>query len=117
MVAGGGFLLPIAPLLWIAVYYFAAHASAIGRIAIAILVAVQCAMDAYVWQYPKTLWRDEDGSIFFPGSVWLPAWTDTGAAVQFAILVVAGVGVDDRVPATLHRIASLHARSELLLNG
>lgn len=83
------FLLPIAPLLWIAVYYFAAQASAIGRIVIALVVAVQCAMDAYVWQHPKTLWRDEDGSIFFPGSLWLPAWTDTGAATLFAILAVA----------------------------
>jgi hypothetical protein len=83
------FLLPIAPLLWMGVYCFAARASAAGRIVIALIVTVQCVMDAYIWQHPKTLWRDEDGSIFFPGSLWLPAWTDSGAAILFALLIVA----------------------------
>ena len=83
------FLLPIAPLLWIGVYYFAARASATGRIVIALMVTVQCVMDAYIWQHPKTLWRDEDGSIFFPGSLWLPAWTEGGAAMLFALLIIA----------------------------
>lgn len=83
------FLLPIVPLLWIGVYYFAAHTSPAGRIAIALMMTVQCAMDAYVWEHPKTLWKDDDGSIFFPGSQWLPAWTDSSAAILFALLVAA----------------------------
>ena len=49
-------------------------------------------MDAFVWQYPKTLWKDEDGSIFFPFSQWLPAWTDPNPAWTFVMLVaIAGV--------------------------
>lgn len=81
------FLLPVAPLLWVGVGYLAMHTSRAGRLMIAVLVAIQLLMDAYVWQYPKTLWKDPDGSIFFPGSLWLPSWTEPRAAMLFAVLI------------------------------
>ncbi|HEY0876300.1 MAG TPA: hypothetical protein VGD94_22695, partial [Vicinamibacterales bacterium] len=54
----GRFLMPIIPLLGIAVY---AAMAATSRAVIAPLLLLQIIANAYFWQNPKTLWNDGDG--------------------------------------------------------
>lgn len=85
------FLVPIAPLFWIGVALYAADASRLGRVLAGALVAVQVAIDAFVWQFPKTLWSDGDGIATLYWSQGLPSWTDPSASAAFALaLGIAG---------------------------
>jgi hypothetical protein len=81
------FLVPVAPLLWIAAYVFVAHAARSGRLVVAAIVPLQLAIDALVWQFPKTLWNDGDGLSAFAWSQRLPTWAEAGAALVFAALL------------------------------
>ena len=78
------FLVPVSPLLWLGVYAYAAQAALGGRIVVTALVAVQLAIDALVWQFPKTLWNDGDGVSAFRWNQWMPTWTDSQATLAFA---------------------------------
>jgi hypothetical protein len=79
------FLVPISPLLWLGVYMFAVHASRGGRLCVAGLVTLQVAIDAFVWQFPKTLWNDGDGVSALRWTQWLPTWIDASATLPFAL--------------------------------
>jgi hypothetical protein len=79
------FLVPVAPLLWVAVHAHAMRAMRAGKALVIALVALQVALDLYVWQFPKTLWNDGDGLTAFRWSRWLPTWTATDAAPAFAL--------------------------------
>jgi hypothetical protein len=50
------------PLL--AIFAFSAI-RALPRPLVVILLAIQIAIDAYVWQHPKVLWNDGDGRAAF----------------------------------------------------
>ena len=39
-------------------------------------VVLQIALDAFVWQVPKTLWNDGNGSSALRWNQWLPTWTE-----------------------------------------
>ena len=87
------FLVPVAPLLWVAVYAFWAHGTRLGRVLATGLVATQVAIDLFVWQFPKTLWNEGDGSSAAPLARWLPTWFAGDATLLFAgalALFVAG---------------------------
>ena len=79
------FLVPVAALLWVAVHSYAVRAVKAGRALVIALLAVQVAIDAYVWQFPKTLWNDGDGMSTFRWARWLPTWTAADAAPAFAL--------------------------------
>lgn len=83
------FLVPVSPLLWLCVYTYAAHAAGAGRVVVAALVALQLALDAFVWQFPKTLWNDGDGLSALRWSQWLPTWTDSESALPFGMALTA----------------------------
>ena len=78
------FLVPITPLLWMGVYFFAMSVSRAGRRVLAALVVLQIALDAFVWQFPKTLWNDGNGSSALRWTQWLPTWTEP-SLVPFAV--------------------------------
>jgi hypothetical protein len=82
------FLVPVAPMLWLAVYVYGAHAVGWGRLLAGALVALQIAIDAFVWQFPKSLWNDGDGVSAVAWNQWLPSWTEAEAAL-FAIALCA----------------------------
>jgi hypothetical protein len=65
------FLVPVVPLLCLAAYAYVLVGS---RRVVLTLVAMQVAVSAYVWQYPKTLWNEGDGHAAFAGAQWLPTW-------------------------------------------
>lgn len=74
------FLVPIAAFLWIPIGLFWARAARLGRaIAIALVVA-QVALNAYVWQEPKTLWNEGDGRASVPWAFWLPSLVPPGSS-------------------------------------
>jgi hypothetical protein len=79
------FLVPVAPLIWVAVYAYATQAAGAARALVAGLVVVQVAFNAYVWQFPKTLWNDGDGTTAFGPARWLPTWVGADAAPLFAL--------------------------------
>ena len=56
------FLTPVAPLLGLCVF---AGLRAAPRALVVPIVALQIAIDVYVWQRPKTLWNDGDGRAAF----------------------------------------------------
>jgi hypothetical protein len=87
------FLLPVAPLLWMGVASYAAAAGGVGRAVVAVLVAAQLAINAFVWQFPKTLWNDGDALSAFSWNAWLPSWEVAGAAQAFVILVAFACGL------------------------
>ena len=72
------FLLPIVPLLFLPVYAFWAHGARVGKGIATVLLALQIAINAFVWQYPKTLWNDGDGVAAAPFTRWLPTWFEGG---------------------------------------
>ena len=78
------FLVPVAPLLWTGIYSFAMAASRTGRRILAAVVVLQIGLDAFVWQFPKTLWNDGDGTSALRWSQWLPSGTAT-SLVPFAL--------------------------------
>lgn len=82
------FLVPIVPLLWAGVFAASAHVRGAGRWIVRILVALQVAIDVYVWQFPKTLWNDGNGVSAFRWSGWLPTSTSADAALPFALAVI-----------------------------
>lgn len=82
------FLVPIAPLLWLAVQTTAAATSRAGCAVVTALTIAQIVIDGYLWQFPKALWNDGDGASAFPWNAWLPSWIDTGAERSFAVAVV-----------------------------
>jgi hypothetical protein len=53
------FLTPMAPLLALALPWTFRHTP---RVVLALLLAVQLGIDAYLWQNPKNLWNDGDGT-------------------------------------------------------
>ena len=69
------FLVPVSSLLWMGVYLFASQAAASGRLVVAGLVLLQMAINAFVWQFPKTLWNDGDGVSALRWTQWLPTAT------------------------------------------
>jgi hypothetical protein len=73
------FLVPVAPLLWVGVAAYADDARGAGVWIVRVLVALQLAIDVYVWQFPKTLWNDGDGVSAFRWSAWLPTSTSADA--------------------------------------
>jgi hypothetical protein len=79
------FLVPVAPLLWVAVYAFWAHGARTGRALATGLVAAQVAIDLFVWQFPKTLWNDGNGISAAPFTRWLPTWFSGDATLLFAV--------------------------------
>ncbi|HEX7019388.1 MAG TPA: hypothetical protein VF159_05235 [Gemmatimonadaceae bacterium] len=95
------FLVPIVPLLWLGVFALATRATSIGRLLATALVVMQIAIDAYVWQFPKTLWNDGDGVSSVPWTTWLPSWTDADPWFSFAL----GVGVMLALCAIADRLA------------
>lgn len=103
------FLVPIVPLLWLGIFALATRANAIGRALVAALVVMQIAIDAYVWQFPKTLWSDGDGVSSVPWTAWLPSWTDADPWLSFAL----GVCVMLALCAFADRLARPAARSGL----
>ena len=80
-------LVPVAPLLWVGVYVFAIHASTLGKVVAGVLLAWQIGIDAFVWQFPKTLWNDGDGVTELASARWMPSWMDTGATLPFALVL------------------------------
>lgn len=72
------FLLPIVPLLWLPVYAFWAHGARVGKGIATVLLALQIGINAFVWQFPKTLWNDGDGVAAAPFTRWLPTWFEGG---------------------------------------
>jgi hypothetical protein len=78
------FLVPIAPLLWLPVYAFWAHSSRAGQAVATMLLVLQIAIDAVVWQFPKTLWSDGDGVASATFARWLPTWFAGDATLVFA---------------------------------
>jgi hypothetical protein len=54
------FLVPIVPLLAIAVFAYAGTSPKL-KVPVAVLLAVQIAANAFFWQHPKLLWNDGDG--------------------------------------------------------
>jgi hypothetical protein len=109
------FLVPVAPLLCLAAY--ACIRSAPRRLVLA-LAALQVAMSAYVWQFPKTLWNEGTGEAAFPLARWLPTWTEPtleqhllfgaalGAILAFGIVVANSSRGRERAG---HEPASRHA--------
>ncbi|HLA79060.1 MAG TPA: hypothetical protein VJU18_15895 [Vicinamibacteria bacterium] len=104
------FLVPIMP--WVALLGFRAVA-ALPRwpLGLRALVAVQCALNAYLWQHPRLLWNNGDGTSellarFSIGSwkvaEWVPSWetfTPTDAVrvgVLVALWVAGAVAVAHR---------------------
>jgi hypothetical protein len=87
------FLVPIAPLLSLGVYSYALHVTSGGRAILGALATLQIAIDAYVWQFPKTLWNDGDGMSAFRWSEWLPSWLspEPGATLRFAAALGAAI--------------------------
>lgn len=83
------FLVPIVPLFWVALFACASRAAQPARIITLMLVALQIAIDAFVWQFPKTMWNDGNGTSAFTWSSWLPTWTNPDAALGFTIAMVA----------------------------
>jgi hypothetical protein len=79
------FLLPVVPLLWLPVYAFWAHGARAGQAVATVLLALQIAINAYVWQFPKTLWSDGDGVAAAPFTRWLPTWFAGDATLIFAV--------------------------------
>jgi hypothetical protein len=77
-------LVPIAPLWWVGVSAYADRAATAGRAAVAVLVALQVGIDAYLWQAPKAMWNDGDGVTRFAWIRWLPSWTD-GRVLPFVL--------------------------------
>ena len=71
------------------VYLFASQAAASGRLVVAGLVLLQMAINAFVWQFPKTLWNDGDGVSALRWTQWLPTATDSGTVVSLAIALAA----------------------------
>jgi hypothetical protein len=86
------FLVPVAPLLWLAVHESAARASGGWRGIVAAIAGVQILINAFVWQWPKALWNDGDGVSAFAGAAWLPTWTDASHWPAFAALLGATLG-------------------------
>ncbi len=82
------FLVPLAPLLWIGVYQDAQRAAGIWKGVVIALVVVQVAIDAYVWQFPRTLWNDGDGTTALGLSAWLPTWSAPASPPAFAVAAI-----------------------------
>lgn len=78
------FLLPIVPLLWLPVFAFWVHGTRAGRSIAAALVALQIVINAFLWQFPKTLWSDGDGVAAAPFTRWMPTWFAGDATLVFA---------------------------------
>jgi hypothetical protein len=87
------FLMPIAPLLWIGVYSYASGATRRGLPLVAGLVLFQLGIDAFVWQFPKTLWNEGDGLSALGWARWLPSWTDPAATLPFAIALAGACAI------------------------
>jgi hypothetical protein len=83
------FLVPVAALLWIGVYWYATQAGRVGQWLAAALIAVQVSIDAYLWQFPKRLWNDADGVSVLPWGRWLPTWRAPDATELFGAALVA----------------------------
>jgi hypothetical protein len=82
------FLVPVAALLWVSVYAMAIRASGVSAIVVNVLIALQIAINLYLWQYPKAFWNDGDGVTAFAWARWLPSWTD-GSAWPFVLALAA----------------------------
>jgi hypothetical protein len=81
------FIVPIAPLLCVAAYQYALAAP---RWALAPVVLLQLLLNAYVWQFPKTLWNDGDGVASLRFANWLPSWTAGESATwNFGVALLA----------------------------
>lgn len=83
------FLVPIVALLWVGVYFFATQARRAGRVIVVALVVLQVALDAYVWQFPKTLWNDGDGVTALRWIQWLPTSAESSLLPFMAALAIA----------------------------
>jgi hypothetical protein len=86
------FLVPAVPLLWIGVYLVAHRATRPAWGIVMLLVIFQVTIDAYVWQFPRTLWNDGDGVTALLLSAWLPSWSADGTVLIFAIAASAIAG-------------------------
>jgi hypothetical protein len=75
------FLVPVVPVAAVAAYPWVARRRAL----VMPLVLLQIAMDAFVWQFPKTLWNDGDGVSAAPWGQLFPSWQVSGAAVSFGL--------------------------------
>lgn len=82
------YLVPIAPLLLIGASMCARNVVGVTRVFVLVVIAVQVALDAIVWQMPKLLWNNGDGvstlATSLPswmGAAWtmLPTWHTTEA--------------------------------------
>ena len=79
------FLVPVVPLLALAAY---ASASEGARWLVGLLCAWQVVLDAYVWQFPKTLWNDGDGIGALFLSPAFPSWAEPSSAATFALFLI-----------------------------
>jgi hypothetical protein len=68
------FLVPVAALLWLPASIVTAHVARGARIAALAIVAVQVAINLYLWQVPRSLWNDGDGISAFWWAGWMPTW-------------------------------------------
>jgi hypothetical protein len=76
------FLVPITPMLALGV---AAYARRGVRALLWPLVGAQLFLDAYVWQFPKTLWSDGDGIGTLFLSPLFPSWAQEPAVLWFTL--------------------------------
>ena len=111
------FLVPISPLLCVGVFAYAATASRGGWLAVILLVVIQLGIDAYIWQFPKTLWNDGDGLSAFRYSQWLPSWTASRRGVAFAIALAASAPSHISAPGVRAAVADHTFRSAGLTTG
>lgn len=73
------FLVPIVAFLWIPLAVLGVQARGGVRVFVLVLVLVQIALDAFLWQFPRTLWNDGDGISALPAANWIPGWVSAAA--------------------------------------
>lgn len=81
------FLVPVAPLLWVVLWQYLSRTAGVTRGVAGLVVCLQVWIDAYVWQFPKTLWNDGDGATSLWMARWLPSLQETQSITWVAVLM------------------------------
>jgi hypothetical protein len=81
------FMVPVAPLLWLVAWQYVSETVGAARMAAGCLLLLQAGIDAYVWQFPKTLWNDGDGTTALALARWLPSLVEPHSVLWMAMLM------------------------------
>lgn len=108
------FLVPVVPLFAVAAY---GYANLAPRWIVWPMVGLQIAIDAFVWQHPKTLWNDGDGvSAFVPANM-LPTVAHGELLYAAVLLAVAGAACAALALQATRQSSRASRSRRLLLHG